>query len=43
MSELFLKTLLIGLATYVGSDFTIIHEDIGMPNEHLHVQLKQRG
>ena len=25
------------------SDFTVIHEDIGMPNEHLHVQLKQRG
>lgn len=43
MSELFLRTLLIGLATSVSSDFTVIHEDIGTQNEHLHVQLKQRG
>lgn len=27
----------------LGSNFTVIHEDIGTPNEHLHVQLKQRG
>ena len=27
----------------LGSNFTVIHEDVGTPNEHLHVQLKQRG
>ena len=27
----------------LGLNFTVIHEDIGTPNEHLHVQLKQRG
>lgn len=27
----------------LGQNFTVIHEDIGTPNEHLHVQLKQRG
>ena len=27
----------------LGPNFTVIHEDIGTPNEHLHVQLKQRG
>ena len=27
----------------LGSNFTVIHEDVGTPNEHLHIQLKQRG
>lgn len=27
----------------LGPNFIVIHEDIGTPNEHLHVQLKQRG
>lgn len=27
----------------LGPNFTVIHEDIGTQNEHLHVQLKQRG
>lgn len=35
-----LASFIQSLQTELGNDWTLLHEDAGTPNEHLHVQLK---